>query len=494
MSTRTELENLGKRILRAVKSELYFDMPYLTHAIGNLSEVMDLNTRAVGTDGRAVRFHPQYLFENYVERPGKLDRAYMHMLLHNLLLHPWSGLPKEWAPFLQDGLFELTKFRQQGAVLQNEGQHKTMEMETADNVIENEFIKDLWNLSCDIAVESIVDSMDVACLRIVTSDLREEWYQKLAKEIRTLTAERIFVYLSENPPDGETLVRLEKEFWRDDHSFWEKLSDEQEDNENELPEDMKLAPMTNLPLKEVWEQAAKAVQTEVDLAGNESTGEAGRLSWSLKLKHTAHRDFRALLEKYMVRREVASVDPEAFDVAYYQYGMERYGNMPLIEELEGREEKRLETLVIAIDTSASTKRTHVEKFLTETVGLLRQSRNFFERVNIHIVECDDRVQKDIGITRPEQIEDYAKEFTVAGGYGTDYRPVFSYVNDLRKEGRLLHMSALLYFTDGYGVYPSAVTDYDTAFVFVEEEDYDDTKVPAWAMKLYLRAENGGNER
>lgn len=478
MSTKAELENLGKRILRAVKSELYFDMPYLSHAIGNLSEVMDLNTRAVGTDGRAVRFHPHYLFELCVERPEKLNRTYMHILLHNLLLHPWSGVPtdgrfstKEWIPFLQD-----------------EEQHKTPEMETT-NEIECEITKDLWHLSCDIAVESIVDSMDVPCLRIVTSDLREEWYAKLAKEIRTLTAERIFAYLSEHLPDGETFVQLEKEFWRDDHSFWEKLSDEPEDNEDELPDDIDLVPMTNLPLKEVWEQAAKAVQTEVDLSGNENTGETGRLSWSLKLKHTAHRDFRALLEKYMVRREVASVDPNAFDVAYYQYGMERYGNMPLIEELEGREEKRLETLVIAIDTSASTKRNHVEKFLNETVGLLRQSEQFFERVRIHIIECDDRVQKDIEITQPEQIEDYAKEFAVAGGYGTDYRPVFSYVNDLRKDGKLPHLTALLYFTDGYGVYPSAVTDYDTAFVFVEEEDYDDTKVPAWAMKLYLKGES-----
>lgn len=490
MSTRAELENLGKRILRAVKSELYFDMPYLSHAIGNLSEVMDLNTRAVGTDGRAVRFHPHYLFEMYVERPEKLSRTYMHILLHNLLLHPWSKIPKERAPFLQDDLSELIKFRQQGAVFQNAGRHKTPEMETTENEIERERIKDLWYLSCDIAVESIVDSMDVPCLRIVTSDLREEWYAKLAKEIRTLTAERIFAYLSEHLPDGETFVQLEKEFWRDDHIFWENLSDEPENNEDELPDDIDLAPMTNLPLKEVWEQAAKAVQTEVDLSGNENTGETGRLSWSLKLKHTAHRDFRALLEKYMVRREVASVDPDAFDVAYYQYGMERYGNMPLIEELEGREEKRLETLVIAIDTSASTKRHHVEKFLNETVGLLRQSEQFFERVRIHIIECDDRVQKDIEITRPEQIEDYAKEFAVAGGYGTDYRPVFSYVHNLRKDGKLPHLAALLYFTDGYGVYPSAVTDYDTAFVFVEEEDYDDTKVPVWAMKLYLRQENG----
>ena len=56
---------------------------------------------------------------------------------------------------------------------------------------------------------------------------------------------------------------------------------------------------------------------------------------------------------------------------------------------------------------------------------------------------------------------------------------------LRSEGKLPRLRALLYFTDGYGAYPTTVTDYDTAFVFVEEEDYDDTRVPPWAIKLYL---------
>ena len=436
--TREELDKLGRRILQSVRKELYLDMPYLAPAIGNLTDVMDVNTRTVGTDGQAVRFHPQFLFENYVERPGSLNRIYMHLLLHNLLLHPF--------------------------VLQQD--------------------RELWDLACDITVESIVDSMDAPCLRMVTSDFRQEWYDRLHKSLRAFTAERVYRYFSEHPPEGMDWLRLAREFSPDDHRFWEQTAGHEE-QEDALPEDVKLAPMSDLPLKEVWEQTAKAIATQVDMSGSDPTREAGRLSWSLLIRHTPHRDFRALLEKYMVRRETATVDPDAFDVAYYQYGMQRYGNMPLIEEQEGREETRLETIVIAIDTSASTKRRHVERFLSETVGLLRQRSYFFERVQLHILECDDRLQKDIVITRPEQIEDYARHFAVVGGYGTDYRPVFSHVRQLRSEGKLPRLRALLYFTDGYGTYPATVTDYDTAFVFVEEEDYDDTRVPPWAIKLYL---------
>ncbi len=156
-----------------------------------------------------------------------------------------------------------------------------------------------------------------------------------------------------------------------------------------------------------------------------------------------------------------------------------------MEELEGREVKQIENLVIAIDTSASTRRHHVSKFLSQIIEMLRQKEYFFDRVQIHIIECDDRIQKDIKITRVEQIEKYANSFDLSGGYGTDYRPVFSYVKDLRGQKELHSLAGLLYFTDGFGIYPKIVTDYDTAFIFVTDEDYDDTGVPAWAMKLYV---------
>ena len=466
------MEKLGRRILAAVKNELYFDMPYLAYPLGSLQEVMDYSIPTMGTDGRAVRFRASYVFESYMERPGRLNRVYMHSLLHNLLMHPFDAA---------SSLQRLAEGRE-GGLRHGENTGSSYENEAEDYPWED-YLRDLWGLSCDIAVESIVDSMDVSALRMVESDFRNQWYELLRSQVRTFSAERLFVYFLEHPPEGETLVRLEREFVRDDHRFWQWDADAPQ--EDWPDENIRYTPMADLPLKEVWEKAAKAIMAEVEQSGSERTLESGRLSWSLALCHQKRRDYRRLLEKYMIRREVAEVDPDAFDPAYYHYGMERYGNMPLIEELEGREVRRLETMVIAIDTSASTRREQVGRFVEETVSMLRREEDFFRRVHIHIIECDDRVQKDIEIQRIEEIEQYGTVFEAVGGYGTDYRPVFRKVTDLRREGRLPRMKALLYFTDGYGEYPTRSTDFDTVFVFAKGCDYDDTKVPKWALKAYV---------
>ena len=68
--------------------------------------------------------------------------------------------------------------------------------------------------------------------------------------------------------------------------------------------------------------------------------------------------------------------------------------------------------------------------------------------------------------------------------GTDFRPAFSYVDSLIKEHKFKKLKGLLYFTDGYGRYPARRPDYDTAFVFLEE-NYNDRQVPPWAIKLIL---------
>ena len=71
-----------------------------------------------------------------------------------------------------------------------------------------------------------------------------------------------------------------------------------------------------------------------------------------------------------------------------------------------------------------------------------------------------------------------------GGGGTDFRPVFAYVETLRERGELGRLKGLLYFTDGKGTYPAKRPDYDVAFLFMRE-DYTDVAVPAWAMRLVL---------
>ena len=51
-----------------------------------------------------------------------------------------------------------------------------------------------------------------------------------------------------------------------------------------------------------------------------------------------------------------------------------------------------------------------------------------------------------------------------------------------------NLKGLLYFTDGKGIYPAKKPPYETAFVFMKE-DYEDTQVPSWALKLILEEED-----
>ena len=103
---------------------------------------------------------------------------------------------------------------------------------------------------------------------------------------------------------------------------------------------------------------------------------------------------------------------------------------------------------------------------------------------MHIIECDDKVQKILVIHDPDEMRKYLDSFEVLGGYGTDFRPAFAYVDDLQARGELKYLRGLIYFTDGYGIYPETARSYETAFVF-PREDMSERPVPPWAIRLYL---------
>ena len=77
-----------------------------------------------------------------------------------------------------------------------------------------------------------------------------------------------------------------------------------------------------------------------------------------------------------------------------------------------------------------------------------------------------------------------RHITIQGRGGTDFTPVFRYVEELRRKKELKDLKALLYFTDGDGVYPRERTDYQTAFVFLHKSDRME-HVPPWAVRLVL---------
>lgn len=71
-----------------------------------------------------------------------------------------------------------------------------------------------------------------------------------------------------------------------------------------------------------------------------------------------------------------------------------YGNMPLIEPLEYSEERKIADLVIVIDTSGSCEKELVRVFLEETRGILEQDRLFFRSFCLHLIQCDNQIQRD----------------------------------------------------------------------------------------------------
>ncbi len=463
------LDGMGRKILAAVRTDLYLSMHFLGPSLESLSPVMDLSTHTVGTDGTYIRYNTSFLMQVYLERPRRLNRTYMHMLMHCLFRHMYA----------------------------------------ADQYEDQE----LWGLCCDIAVESVIDTMDYPAIDDIVTDRRMAVYEDLKSRVKVLTAQRLYRDFTSRERDYREEARLEQEFGRDDHSFWERLNDRQSGQDgnmnpslqqpsglkgsdhgnedqnrpdasrDEKPQQAGALSLTLRKMKEdEWKKNAQKLHAELTL-GNLAGTEKGSLERTLSYSLEKRADFTAFLQKFLVTREEAGVDPDSFDYGFYYYGMELYGNMPLIEENEFREARKVEQLVIAIDTSASCERTLVQKFLNDTASLLLRGDSFFHRTDISIIECDDQVQNVLRIRSTEQMKEYADRFVIKGGYGTDFRPVLRYIDEHPSDYRGL--KGLMYFTDGYGIYPARPAPYDTAFVFEKDEDYEDKDVPKWAVKLYI---------
>lgn len=232
--------------------------------------------------------------------------------------------------------------------------------------------------------------------------------------------------------------------------------------------------------KEIAEELAITYGTGGKRRGENRGGQREELSETEKGKY----DYRRFLRRFTVTREEMRLDQDAFDPVAYYYGMERYGNLPMMEPLETREGNRLEELVIAIDTSGSCKKETVARFLGETRTILEEKENFFENWNVCLIQCDSFIQEKVMIHSAKEWETYREQMVIRGRGGTDFRPVFEEVERMREKREFRDLKALIYYTDGDGIYPEKKPDYETAFVFVKKSEKMD-RVPGWAKKLLV---------
>ena len=154
--------------------------------------------------------------------------------------------------------------------------------------------------------------------------------------------------------------------------------------------------------------------------------------------------------------------------------------MPLIENLEYRDERTAADIVIAIDTSGSTEGEPVTRFLEETYSLILQAG--LGKYRLRIIECDDSVCAEFVAEGGAQFRSLMENVVLTGGGGTDFRPVFTRVNELRKSG--VKVKGVIYFTDGKGIFPVEDPGVKTCFVLYGDGT-DEVRVPHYAYKIDL---------
>lgn len=424
-----KINSISAEIVKLSHDELLMNMRFLDTALYKLKVVPEGKEGNHVYTGDALLYDKRQILVDYKKNINLCKRLYLHTIFHAIFQHPFES----------------------------KGRNRTY-----------------WDLATDIAVEAVIVDLELNILELPTDDILKSKLAILRKELKRLnkgstllSAQRIYRYfqIEELSEDGyEEWIKLTK---RDLHLYWD-ITFETEYSAEE------------------WQKIAESIKADLKSFSKDHTSES--LTENINIATREKYDYSDFLKRFMTLSENVTVNDDEFDYIYYTYGFKLYENMPLIEPLEYKDTNKIKNFVIAIDTSASCKGELVEKFLQKTVSIMQNRESFFNKINVHILQCDNEVRKDTLITSKDEFSIFMDSFTVNGFGSTDFRPVFDYVDDLLDSKQLDELKGLIYFTDGYGIYPEKKKDYDVAFVFVGDDEHA-PKVPPWAIKLILSEEN-----
>ena len=418
-------DELAAQVLLLAQSRLTADLRFLSSALEQLKPIpVPALDTLFAGDGRCLYYCPETLLRTFRAQQSVPTRALLHVTLHFLLGHPFQ---------------------------RQEMDHR------------------LWNLACDIAAEEVIRELEIPSCAL-PDDARDShalWYAAPRPDSRPA-------------PNGQLLPAGEDEDITNETEL--RKADTRDETLQQMQQRQKEA------LRRQWKQLARQAKTDLETFSRRHGKRAGALMDGLEPVTFEECDYTDFLRRFGAQNEVLQLSEDEFDLIYYTYGLRTYGNVPLVEPLEYRDDKRIRDFVIAIDTSGSVQGDIVQSFLQRTCDVLRQSGSFTERVEIYLIQCDAEVQSVERLTSLDQLHELIPRLKLRGFGGTDFRPVFAYVDRLLEEKKLTNLNGLLYFTDGVGTYPEKSPAYKTAFIF-NRDDHISPHVPSWAIRAVLTTDN-----
>lgn len=529
---------LSCELLDYAKETLLVALRFLEPAISRL-ECAPAPGSLFATDGAAIYYDPERTVRAFSEEPARLSRDVLHMTMHCLFRHPFSNAA---------------------------------------------FRPALWDLACDMAVESCMNDLglsEIACRRVAQ---QEPICARVCAGMPFVTAESLYYRLVDEGVSDDEAIDLRRAFFVDDHALWVRgtaardaqpaaeggsdglfpqpeadgaaranaggkdARDDGDDVRDEAPDEgmrdpgdaapefaddalasmmlsyasaarvdaleaaescygaggvpspdvaamgkpepqQRTRPLPTDSFNEAMQTRWREISLRADVALDDFSqlwgAFGGEFSMALKRSNVDKVDYGEFLRRFVSRDEQMAVNDEEFDYVYYCYGLQRYGNMPLVEPLEYADDGRIRDFVIAIDTSASTKGDTVAAFVERTCDILEDAGMFSDALNLYLIQCDAQIQDVARIRSRADARAWADGLEIKGLGGTDFRPVFSYIDDLMDAGELAHLKGLLYFTDGQGAYSRSKPRYDVAFVLTDEAYVEEPDVPPWALRVKI---------
>lgn len=459
------------------RNTLAVSLRFLDSASNMLLLKPSIITDTVSTNGRYIFYDESFILKSY-KAGANLTRMYLHMILHCIFRH---------------------------------------------NIVGTLVDTKRWGLACDIAVENIINELRVKAFDSPSGLQQSSVIDIIKQKCGFITAEKVYDYLL-NEADDLQVYSWAELFAEDDHRTWYVKQDKQDSDSNNDSTDNSNSDDTSgnvqiyeyqsgendsgkskksqdntensgkramteaiSSLENDWKKISEKIQIELEAFSKGKGEESGSLIQNLNAVNHEKYDYTAFLKKFSAMGEAMLVNDDEFDYIFYTYGLKLYDNMPLIEPLEYKEVKRIREFVVAIDTSGSVSGETVQKFVQKTYNILKSEESFFTKTNIHIIQCDTRIQEDKKITSQEEFDEYITSMKLHGFGGTDFRTVFSYVDKLIRENEFTNLKGLIYLTDGYGDFPVRKPPYETAFVFLDD-GYNNPDVPPWAIKLVLKSD------
>lgn len=472
--TYEKVQKIAGEVLRLSHSTLLVNLRFLDMALAELvPESASLGT--IYTDGKMLYYNPAFVLKQYAEERYVITRDYLHILLHCLYRHNFV------------------------------------------NELLNEAV---WDLACDITVENIINELDIDSLYANRRSNQQRTISELKSKIKLLTAEKIYRYYLDKHKSDDEIAKIRRDFIADDHVLWYKKDGEilsnaygnssesseandqsngnDQSNNNSGDEENQIGSSEENNSAESfggsrneqenrWKEISERMQQDLETFSKDRGDKAGSLMQNLGEVNLERYDYTAFLKKFAVIGEAMKINDDEFDYVFYTYGLKLYRKMPLIEPLEYKDVKRIREFAIIIDTSGSVSGELVQTFIKKTYSILKNTESFFSKINLHIIQCDAEVQEAVKITSQDEFDKYLSNMKLKGFGGTDFRPAFSYVDGLVKTGEFTRLKGVIYFTDGWGTFPERKPNYDAAFVFIREDNFN-PQVPPWAIKLVLDKE------